>query len=73
MKPFHGARVCFLGFHDDEERHMTEVLEANGGTVTNLDDVTCSHVVSIINSEIRLILNGSGNNLMHAYVSFISL
>lgn len=55
-----------MGFHEDEERHMTEVLEANGGTVTNLDDVSCSHVVSIINSEVGLILiNGSGNKLMH--------
>ncbi|XP_066258717.1 protein ECT2 isoform X2 [Euwallacea similis] len=45
LKPFHGARVCFAGFPEDEERHMTEVLVANGGTVTTLDDPACTHVV----------------------------
>ncbi|XP_050308871.1 protein ECT2 isoform X4 [Anthonomus grandis grandis] len=45
LKPFHGARVCFLGFSDDEEKHMTEVLLANGGTVTTIDDPNCTHVV----------------------------
>ncbi|XP_066143767.1 protein ECT2 isoform X3 [Euwallacea fornicatus] len=45
LKPFHGARVCFVGFPEDEERHMTEVLVANGGTVTTLDDHACTHVV----------------------------
>ncbi|KAK4880377.1 hypothetical protein RN001_008523 [Aquatica leii] len=45
LKPFYGANVCFLGFPKDEERHMTEVLEANGGTITSLEDVVCTHVV----------------------------
>lgn len=27
---------------------MTEVLLSNGGTITNLEDPSCSHVVSII-------------------------
>ncbi|KAF5277685.1 hypothetical protein FQR65_LT03665 [Abscondita terminalis] len=45
LKPFHGAKVCFLGFPEDEDRHMTEVLEANGGTITNLEDIACTHVV----------------------------
>ncbi|XP_019767152.1 protein ECT2 isoform X2 [Dendroctonus ponderosae] len=45
LKPFHGAKVCFLGFPEDEEHHMTEVLLSNGGTVTTLDDPNCSHVV----------------------------
>lgn len=39
--------MCFLGFPEDEEHHMTEVLLSNGGTVTTLDDPNCSHVVSI--------------------------
>lgn len=47
LKPFYGARVCFLGFPEEEEKHMIDVLEANGGTTTTLDDPSCSHVVSI--------------------------
>lgn len=46
LKPFHGAKVCFLGFSEEEERHMKEVLLANGGLVSALDDAECSHVVS---------------------------
>ncbi|XP_071452126.1 protein ECT2 [Hetaerina americana] len=45
LKPFHGARVCFLGFAEDEKRHMEEVLVQNGGTPTVVEDPTCSHVV----------------------------
>ncbi|KAK5647138.1 hypothetical protein RI129_005602 [Pyrocoelia pectoralis] len=45
LKPFHGAKVCFFGFPEDEDKHMAEVLEANGGSVTHLEDVECTHVV----------------------------
>ncbi|CAH1130742.1 unnamed protein product [Ceutorhynchus assimilis] len=45
LKPFHGARVCFLGFPEEEENHMTEVLLCNGGTVTTPEDPNCTHVV----------------------------
>ncbi|XP_076254864.1 epithelial cell transforming 2 pebble isoform X4 [Rhynchophorus ferrugineus] len=45
LKPFYGARVCFLGFPEDEENHMREVLLSNGGTVASADDSTCTHVV----------------------------
>jgi hypothetical protein len=45
LKPFHGARVCFHGFPDDERQHMTEVLQENGGTATELEDPACTHVV----------------------------
>lgn len=45
LKPFHGARVCFFGFPDDERQHMMEVLQENGGTATDLKDPTCTHVV----------------------------
>lgn len=48
LKPFHGIRVCFVGFPEEEEKHMTEVLVMNGGTVTALDDVACTHVVSFV-------------------------
>lgn len=49
LKPFHGAKVCFVGFPEEEEKHMTEVLLSNGGAVANLEDPTCTHVVIIIN------------------------
>ncbi|CAH1975798.1 unnamed protein product [Acanthoscelides obtectus] len=45
LKPFHGARVCFVGFPPEEEKHMTEVLLCNGGEVTSIDDISCTHVV----------------------------
>ncbi|KAF7287575.1 epithelial cell transforming 2 pebble isoform X2 [Rhynchophorus ferrugineus] len=51
LKPFYGARVCFLGFPEDEENHMREVLLSNGGTVASADDSTCTHVV-MENSEV---------------------
>ncbi|CAG9830214.1 unnamed protein product [Diabrotica balteata] len=45
LKPFHGARVGFVGFAEEEEKHMSEVLLLNGGVVTNVDDPNCTHVV----------------------------
>lgn len=45
LKPFQGARVCFHGFPDEEQRHMTEVLIENGGTHTDIEDPACSHLV----------------------------
>lgn len=45
LKPFFGARVCFLGFPAEEQSHMAEILIENGGVVTDIDDSCCSHVV----------------------------
>lgn len=45
LKPFYGARVCFYGFSNDETKHMHEVLEANGGMITKIEDPLCTHVV----------------------------
>uniref|UniRef100_A0A1B6G064 Protein ECT2 n=1 Tax=Cuerna arida TaxID=1464854 RepID=A0A1B6G064_9HEMI len=45
LKPFQGARVCFLGFPEDEQKHMAEVLVQNGGTHTDHEDTQCSHMV----------------------------
>jgi hypothetical protein len=47
LKPFHGAQVCFFGFPDDEKQHMMEVLQENGGTAAELEDPSCTHVVSL--------------------------
>ncbi|CAG4963119.1 unnamed protein product [Parnassius apollo] len=45
LKVFAGARVCFVGFPEDETQHMAEVLASNGGASCALDDVDCTHVV----------------------------
>ncbi|KAK9512133.1 hypothetical protein O3M35_000625 [Rhynocoris fuscipes] len=45
LKPFHGARVCFLGFPEDERKHMADILIENGGTPTDIEDPACTHVV----------------------------
>ncbi|XP_065163645.1 protein ECT2 isoform X3 [Atheta coriaria] len=34
-----------MGFPEEEEKHMVEILESNGGTITTMDDATCTHVV----------------------------
>ncbi|XP_028175073.1 protein ECT2 isoform X4 [Ostrinia furnacalis] len=45
LKVFAGARVCFVGFPEDETQHMAEVLASNGGSTCPLDDPDCTHVV----------------------------
>ncbi|XP_045542653.1 protein ECT2 isoform X2 [Papilio machaon] len=45
LKVFAGARVCFVGFPEDETQHMAEVLASNGGATCALDDPDCTHVV----------------------------
>jgi protein ECT2 len=46
LKVFAGARVCFVGFPEDETQHMAEVLASNGGAACALEDPDCTHVVS---------------------------
>ncbi|CAH0722687.1 unnamed protein product, partial [Brenthis ino] len=45
LKVFAGARVCFVGFPEDETQHMADVLASNGGATCPLDDSDCTHVV----------------------------
>ncbi|XP_038208839.1 protein ECT2 [Zerene cesonia] len=45
LRVFAGARVCFVGFPEDETQHMAEVLANNGGASCPLDDPDCTHVV----------------------------
>ncbi|XP_022822626.1 protein ECT2 isoform X6 [Spodoptera litura] len=45
LRVFAGARVCFVGFPEDETQHMAEVLASNGGGTCQLDDPDCTHVV----------------------------
>ena len=32
MKPFHGLKISFLGFSDEESEHMNEITLQNGNT-----------------------------------------
>lgn len=50
LKVFAGARVCFVGFPEDETQHMADVLVNNGGGTCPLDDPDCTHVVSTVYS-----------------------
>ncbi|EFN72495.1 Protein ECT2 [Camponotus floridanus] len=45
LKPFYGAKVCFFGFHEEEKKHMCEILEQQGGESTEINDPNCTHVV----------------------------
>ncbi|RZF33057.1 hypothetical protein LSTR_LSTR007973 [Laodelphax striatellus] len=45
LKIFQGARVCFLGFSEDEHRHVVNVLLENGGVLTDQEDPLCTHLV----------------------------
>ncbi|XP_029345001.1 protein ECT2 isoform X2 [Acyrthosiphon pisum] len=46
LKPFHGAKICFIGFTEEEQSHMVEVLLHNGGTpISNENDTECTHLV----------------------------
>lgn len=47
LRAFEGQKICFLGFPPDEHDHMIDVLQANGGVATEIDDIECSHVVSL--------------------------
>lgn len=48
LKPFHGAKICFSGFTEEEKMHMIEVLMQNGGTpIDDENDAECTHLVNI--------------------------
>ncbi|XP_065214544.1 protein ECT2 isoform X3 [Planococcus citri] len=46
LKPFHGSRICFLGYPEEEKNHMIEVLRENGGEPTDIVDQNCTHLVT---------------------------
>ncbi|XP_050428640.1 protein ECT2 isoform X3 [Adelges cooleyi] len=45
LKPFHGAKICFTGFTEEERTHMVDVLLQNGGTPVDENDAECTHLV----------------------------
>lgn len=46
LKPFQGAKICFVGFPAEEKTHMEEVLVENGGVVADAAEST--HIVSYL-------------------------
>ncbi|XP_063224169.1 protein ECT2 [Bacillus rossius redtenbacheri] len=52
---FHGARLCFYGFTDDEREHMAEILQENGGVVVELADKSCTHVVVVSGEKFNVL------------------
>lgn len=45
LKPFEGLCICFYGFSAEEQQEMVDILKANGGIPTEMDDPECSHLV----------------------------
>ncbi|XP_059082195.1 protein ECT2-like [Tigriopus californicus] len=46
VKPFHGARIHFLGFSPDERAHMVEECQRNGGQeCADYQQPGCTHIV----------------------------
>jgi len=41
--------MCFIGFTEEEQSHMVEVLSQNGGTpIGDENDTECTHLVNVI-------------------------
>lgn len=57
LKSFEGQKICFLGFSQEEHQHMVDILTANGGVATDIEDPECSHVVSIIKCNFFFFVN----------------
>ena len=51
LKPLFGARICFIGFPEDDKQELCEVLQKQGGEPTEINDPTCTHVVSFFHSS----------------------
>ncbi|XP_050530486.1 protein ECT2-like isoform X3 [Daktulosphaira vitifoliae] len=45
LKPFHGAKIGFIGFTEEEKLHLNDVLIQNGGTPVNENNTECTHLV----------------------------
>ncbi|XP_022163754.1 protein ECT2 isoform X2 [Myzus persicae] len=62
LKPFHGAKICFSGFTEEERSHMVDVLLQNGGTpIWDENDTECTHLV-VNESSLDLIPPVKKNN-----------
>lgn len=53
LKPFHGLRLAFVGFKDDDLKELCELTLLNGGLMAEVSDLSCTHIVvdAIIGSD----------------------
>lgn len=45
MKPFHGLKLSFLGFSEEETQHIEEMTSQNGGEFYPVGTEDCTHLV----------------------------
>lgn len=45
LRPFQGLRLSFIGFPDDEKKHMEEMSIENGATFLPVGDSRCTHLI----------------------------
>lgn len=45
LKSFEGLRICFYGFSPEDHQEMVDILKANGGIATDIDDPDCTHLI----------------------------
>lgn len=59
LKSFEGLRICFYGFSPEDHQEMVDILKANGGIPTDIEDPECTHLIFSNNiSHFPEILNG---------------
>lgn len=45
LKPFHGLRMAFVGFKEDDAKELSELTIANEGIIADAADLCCSHII----------------------------
>lgn len=63
LKLFHSCKICFLGYPEEEKLHMIEVLRENGGESVDLNDDSCTHIVSFV-KNVYILLSKVVNELL---------
>lgn len=45
LKQFEGLRICLYGFSPEEHQEMVDIMKANGGIPTDIDDPDVTHLI----------------------------
>lgn len=45
LKQFEALRICLYGFSPEEHQEMVDIMKANGGIPTDIDDPECTHLI----------------------------
>ncbi|XP_071489543.1 protein ECT2-like [Diadema antillarum] len=61
MPPFFGCTIGFVGFSEEEQRHMEEITQTQGGSVVSVADDSCTHIVVDENTVPEQLLDYSKN------------